>query len=59
MLQAKLPTVLRLYRDTLTVEMKSAIKMVVSELLPVLVSRSSDSDFTQGERVVDSDSELA
>ncbi|XP_074338003.1 vacuolar protein sorting-associated protein 54, chloroplastic isoform X1 [Apium graveolens] len=53
---AKLPTVLRLYRDTLTVEMKSAIKMVVSELLPVLVSRPSDSDFTQGERVVDSDS---
>ncbi|KAL6554676.1 Vacuolar protein sorting-associated protein 54 [Orobanche hederae] len=56
---AKLPTVLRLYRDTLTVEMKSAIKMVVSELLPVLASRPSDSDFTQGERVVDSDSELA
>ncbi|KAK1368153.1 Vps54 domain-containing protein [Heracleum sosnowskyi] len=53
---AKLPTVLRLYRDTLTAEMKSAIKMVVSELLPVLVSRPSDSDFNQGERVVDSDS---
>ncbi|XP_017229491.1 vacuolar protein sorting-associated protein 54, chloroplastic isoform X4 [Daucus carota subsp. sativus] len=53
---AKLPTVLRLYRDTLTAEMKSAIKMVVSELLPVLVSRPSDSDSAQGERVTDSDS---
>ncbi|KAK1384786.1 Vps54 domain-containing protein [Heracleum sosnowskyi] len=51
----KLPTVLRLYRDTLTAEMKSAIKAVVSELLPVLVSIPSDFDSTQGERVSDLD----
>lgn len=50
---------MRIYRDTLTVDMKSAIKMAVAELLPVLVARPMDSDFTQGERMVDADGVLA
>uniref|UniRef100_A0A7N0UJ28 Vacuolar protein sorting-associated protein 54 C-terminal domain-containing protein n=1 Tax=Kalanchoe fedtschenkoi TaxID=63787 RepID=A0A7N0UJ28_KALFE len=52
---AKLPSVLRTYRDSLTIDMKSAIKNAVAELLPVLVSRSSDSDFGSGERIADAD----
>lgn len=55
--QAKLPSVLRLYRDQLTADMKTAIKNAVAELLPVLVSRPMESDFTPGERIVDSDGE--
>ncbi|XP_074343948.1 vacuolar protein sorting-associated protein 54, chloroplastic-like isoform X2 [Apium graveolens] len=54
----KLPTVLRLYRDTLAAEMKSAIKVAVSELLPVLVSSPSDFDSMQGERVSELDDML-
>ncbi|GMH09097.1 hypothetical protein Nepgr_010937 [Nepenthes gracilis] len=50
----KLPSVLRIYRDTLTADMKSAIKTAVAELLPVLV-RSPDSDFSPGERTADAD----
>ncbi|KAM7505724.1 hypothetical protein LguiB_004628 [Lonicera macranthoides] len=52
---AKLPAVLRLYRDTLTADMKTAIKTAVAELLPVLVARTLESDFTPGERVADAD----
>ncbi|ONI05118.1 hypothetical protein PRUPE_6G356900 [Prunus persica] len=52
---AKLPSVLRLYRDQLTADMKTAIKNAVAELLPVLVSRPMESDFTPGERIVDAD----
>ncbi|CAK9167420.1 unnamed protein product [Ilex paraguariensis] len=52
---AKLPNVLRLYRDTLTADMKSAIKTAVAELLPVLVARSQESDYTPAERMVDTD----
>lgn len=52
---AKLPSVLRLYRDQLTADMKAAIKNAVAELLPVLVSRPMESDFTPGERIVDAD----
>ncbi|KAK6916081.1 Vacuolar protein sorting-associated protein 54, C-terminal, partial [Dillenia turbinata] len=52
---AKLPSVLRVYQDTLTADMKTAIKNAVAELLPVLVSRSSESDFAPGERNVDVD----
>ncbi|KAA8544806.1 hypothetical protein F0562_019603 [Nyssa sinensis] len=52
---AKLPSVLRLYRDTLTADMKTAIKTGVAELLPVLVARPLESDFTPGERMVDTD----
>ncbi|KAF3452422.1 hypothetical protein FNV43_RR02855 [Rhamnella rubrinervis] len=52
---AKLPAVLRLYRDTLTADMKTAIKNAVAELLPLLVSRPLESDFTPGERIVDAD----
>lgn len=55
--QAKLPTVLRIYRDTLTSDMKSAIKTAVAELLPVLVTRHLDSEFSSKDRVVDSDGE--
>ncbi|TQD88707.1 hypothetical protein C1H46_025718 [Malus baccata] len=53
--EAKLPSVLRLYRDQLTADMKSAIKNAVAELLPILVSRPLESDFTPGERIVDAD----
>ncbi|KAL4563726.1 hypothetical protein LXL04_027771 [Taraxacum kok-saghyz] len=52
---AKLPAVLRIYRDTVTSDMKTAIKSVVAELLPVLLARPSDSDFKSGDRIVDAD----
>ncbi|XP_062084241.1 vacuolar protein sorting-associated protein 54, chloroplastic [Humulus lupulus] len=52
---AKLPAVLRLYRDTLTADMKTAIKNAVAELLPVLVSRPLESELAPGERTVDAD----
>ncbi|XP_060216970.1 vacuolar protein sorting-associated protein 54, chloroplastic-like isoform X3 [Lycium barbarum] len=52
---AKLPAVLRIYRDTLTADMKTAIKTAVEELLRVLVAQPLDSDFLAGERVVDTD----
>ena len=46
-----------MYRDTLTADMKTAIKTAVAELLPVLVARPLDSDFSPGERTVDADGE--
>ncbi|XP_057465271.1 vacuolar protein sorting-associated protein 54, chloroplastic isoform X2 [Actinidia eriantha] len=52
---AKLPSVLRIYRDTLTADMKNAIKTAVADLLPVLLAQPLESDFTQGERTVDAD----
>ncbi|XP_076932351.1 vacuolar protein sorting-associated protein 54, chloroplastic-like [Bidens hawaiensis] len=52
---AKLPSVLRIYRDTVISDMKTAIKSVVAELLPVLVARPLDSDFKSGDRAVDAD----
>ncbi|XP_060191814.1 vacuolar protein sorting-associated protein 54, chloroplastic-like [Lycium barbarum] len=52
---AKLPAVLRLYRDTLTADMKTAIKMAVEELLRVLGAQPMDSDFVAGERAVEAD----
>lgn len=52
---AKLPAVLRIYRDTLTTEMKAAIKSTVAQLLPILLTRASDPDMVSGERVMDSD----
>ncbi|KAK9267669.1 hypothetical protein L1049_010100 [Liquidambar formosana] len=52
---AKFPSVLRIYRDTLTADMKTAIKTAVAELLPVLVGRPLDSEFTPGDRTVDAD----
>ncbi|XP_022721292.1 vacuolar protein sorting-associated protein 54, chloroplastic-like isoform X4 [Durio zibethinus] len=51
---AKLPFVLRTYRDTLTADMKTAIKTAVAELLPVLVARPLDSDLI-AERTMDVD----
>ncbi|XP_030513778.2 vacuolar protein sorting-associated protein 54, chloroplastic isoform X2 [Rhodamnia argentea] len=50
---AKLPSVLRIYRDMLTADMKTAIKTTVAELLPVLVARPAELDFTPGERTND------
>lgn len=50
---AKLPSILRIYRDMLTADMKTAIKTTVAELLPVLVARSAELDFTPGERTND------
>ncbi|XP_010538595.1 PREDICTED: vacuolar protein sorting-associated protein 54, chloroplastic [Tarenaya hassleriana] len=52
---AKLPSVLRMYRDALTADVKTAIKNAVAELLPILVARSLESDFSPGERTVDAD----
>ncbi|XP_024963316.1 vacuolar protein sorting-associated protein 54, chloroplastic-like [Cynara cardunculus var. scolymus] len=52
---AKLPSVLRIYRDTVTSDMKTAIKSVVAELLPVLLARPLESDFKSGDRIVDAD----
>ncbi|KAJ4830284.1 Vacuolar protein sorting-associated protein 54 [Turnera subulata] len=51
---AKLPSVLRVYRETLTANMKTAIKTTVAELLIVLV-RPIESDYAPGERTVDAD----
>ncbi|KAK2396268.1 vacuolar protein sorting-associated protein 54, chloroplastic [Trifolium repens] len=52
---AKLPSILRIYRDTLTADMKSAIKTAVAELLPVLAARGSESEFFSGDRAVEAD----
>lgn len=52
---AKLPSVLRIYRDTLTADMKSAIKTAVAELLPVIATRASESEFFSGDRAVEAD----
>ncbi|KAL9240224.1 hypothetical protein vseg_014469 [Gypsophila vaccaria] len=52
---AKLPSVLRMYRDTLTADMKTAIKTAVAELLPVLVTRIPEIDLSTGERSGDAD----
>ncbi|XP_031502372.1 vacuolar protein sorting-associated protein 54, chloroplastic [Nymphaea colorata] len=52
---AKLPAVLRMYRETLIGNMKTAIKTTVASLLPVLAARPMDSDLQAGERPVDSD----
>ncbi|XP_077221669.1 VPS54 [Tasmannia lanceolata] len=52
---AKLPSVLRIYRDTLIADMKTAIKTTVAEMLRVLVARLLESDFTTGERTTDAD----
>lgn len=49
---------LRLYRDAVTVDMKTAIKNAVAELLPVLLVRPLDSDFAPGERTKDTDGEM-
>ncbi|GAB2264973.1 Vacuolar protein sorting-associated protein 54 [Dionaea muscipula] len=56
---AKLPSVLRMYCDTLTADMKTAIKTVVAELLPLLVARPLESDLQSGERTDGDGSSLA
>ncbi|XP_044496706.1 vacuolar protein sorting-associated protein 54, chloroplastic-like isoform X2 [Mangifera indica] len=52
---AKLPSVLRIYRDTLTADMKTAIKTAVADLLPILVAQPLDSNFSSGDHTVDAD----
>ncbi|KAK4742453.1 hypothetical protein SAY87_000454 [Trapa incisa] len=51
----KLPSLLRIYRDMLTADMKTAIKTTVAELLPILVAKSLELDFAPGERTTDGD----
>ncbi|KAI8001608.1 hypothetical protein LOK49_LG09G02573 [Camellia lanceoleosa] len=51
----KLPSVLRIYRDTLTAHMKTAIKTAVADILPVLLTQPLESDYAPGERMVDAD----
>lgn len=52
---AKLPAVLRVYRDTLIADIKASIKTTVAELLPVLFTRPLDSDLPTGDRQADAD----
>lgn len=52
---AKLPAVLRIYRDTLIADIKGSIKTTVAELLPVLFTRPLDSDLPTGDRQADLD----
>lgn len=52
---AKLPPVLRIYRDTLTASMKNTIKNAVAELLPTFSAQSLESDLTPAERTADTD----
>jgi len=47
-----------MYRDTLTADMKAAIKTTVAELLPVLIPRPLESDFSTGERTGDADGKI-
>ncbi|KAM7265319.1 hypothetical protein ACFE04_003002 [Oxalis oulophora] len=56
---SKLPSVLRVYRDTLTADMKASIKTAVAELLPIFVARPLESEFSAGERNVDDGGSLA
>jgi vacuolar protein sorting-associated protein 54 len=44
-----------MYRDTLTADMKNAIKTAVADLLPLLLSQPLEPDFSHGERAVDAD----
>ena len=46
-----------MYRDTLTADMKTAIKTAVAELLPILVARGLEKDFTAEEKTGDADGE--
>ncbi|XP_024532479.1 vacuolar protein sorting-associated protein 54, chloroplastic isoform X2 [Selaginella moellendorffii] len=51
---SKLPAVLKVYKDTLTTDVKSAIKTVVAECLPILLNRSSgDSPATEKQTEID------
>ncbi|KAK9097744.1 hypothetical protein Syun_024789 [Stephania yunnanensis] len=52
---AKLPYVLRIYREKLIDDMKAAIKTMVSELLPILVARPAESDLALREQTADTD----
>ncbi|THG17466.1 hypothetical protein TEA_006856 [Camellia sinensis var. sinensis] len=54
----KLPSVLRIYRDTLTAHMKTAIKTAVADILPVLLTQPLESDYAPGERIVDADGSI-
>ncbi|KAF9667041.1 hypothetical protein SADUNF_Sadunf16G0291500 [Salix dunnii] len=52
---AKLPSVLRIYRDTLTTSMKTAIKNAVAELISAFSAQSLESEQTSAERTADTD----
>ncbi|KAK9097515.1 hypothetical protein Sjap_023012 [Stephania japonica] len=52
---AKLPYVLRIYREKLIDDMKAAIKTMVSELLPILVARPAESELALREQTADTD----
>ncbi|GBG93353.1 hypothetical protein CBR_g66144 [Chara braunii] len=53
-MQAKLPAVLRSYRESLITDIKAAIKCVVGELLPLLFSKADN--MVDGEAAVDKSS---
>ncbi|KAI4370923.1 hypothetical protein MLD38_019215 [Melastoma candidum] len=50
---AKLPSVLRVYRDMLTADMKTAIKNTVADLLPILVARHAEANFSEADKTAD------
>ncbi|KAH7404590.1 hypothetical protein KP509_15G033300 [Ceratopteris richardii] len=56
---SKLPEVLRVYRDTLITDIKAAIKVVVGELLPILVSRPIDTEPNERQGDVEGGQSLA
>ncbi|KAI4312459.1 hypothetical protein MLD38_037266 [Melastoma candidum] len=49
----KLPSVLRVYRDMLTADMKTAIKNTVADLLPILVARHAGANFSEADKTAD------
>ncbi|KAG6794091.1 hypothetical protein POTOM_003324 [Populus tomentosa] len=55
---AKLPSVLRIYRDTLTASMKTTIKNAVAELLPAFSAQSLESERTSAEQTADTDGDF-
>ncbi|KAI8000866.1 Xanthotoxin 5-hydroxylase CYP82C2 [Camellia lanceoleosa] len=53
--QEKLHFLLRIYRDTLTAHMKTAIKTAVTDILSILLTQPLESDYAPEERMVDAD----
>ncbi|KAL2623879.1 hypothetical protein R1flu_008124 [Riccia fluitans] len=50
---SKLPSILRVYRDTLIIDIKATIKTLVAELLPVLFTRPAEGDLPSADRQAD------
>ncbi|KAI8000869.1 hypothetical protein LOK49_LG09G02553 [Camellia lanceoleosa] len=44
---------LRIYHDTLTAHMKTAIKIAIADILHILLTQPLESDYAPGERMVD------